>query len=38
VNVSDLEAMGARATALVVGFLGPPSLELSWALEFAAGV
>ncbi len=38
VNVSDLEAMGARATALVVGFSAPPSLELSWALEFSAGL
>jgi thiamine-monophosphate kinase len=38
VNVSDLEAMGARATALVVGFSAPPSLELTWALEFAAGL
>jgi thiamine-monophosphate kinase len=38
VNVSDLEAMGARATALVVGFSAPPDLELSWALEFSAGL
>jgi thiamine-monophosphate kinase len=38
VNVSDLEAMGARATALVVGFSAPPELELSWALDFAAGL
>ncbi len=38
VNVSDIEAMGARAIALVVGFSAPPSLELSWALEFAAGL
>jgi thiamine-monophosphate kinase len=38
VNVSDLEAMGARATALLVGFSAPPSLELSWALEFAVGL
>jgi thiamine-monophosphate kinase len=38
VNVSDLEAMGARTTAMVVGFSAPPSLELSWALEFAAGL
>jgi thiamine-monophosphate kinase len=38
VNVSDLEAMGARATALLVGFSAPPSLELSWALDFAAGL
>src|ERR671913_447942 len=38
VNVSDLEAMGARATGMVVGFSAPPGLELSWALEFAAGL
>ena len=38
VNVSDLEAMGARATALMVGFSAPPELEVSWALEFAAGL
>jgi len=38
VNVSDLEAMGARATALVVGFSAPPTLELSWALDFTAGL
>jgi thiamine-monophosphate kinase len=38
VNVSDLEAMGARATALLVGFSAPPDLEVSWALEFAAGL
>jgi thiamine-monophosphate kinase len=38
VNVSDLEAMGARATALLVGFSAPPTLELSWALEFSAGL
>jgi thiamine-monophosphate kinase len=38
VNVSDLEAMGARARALVVGFSAPPDLELAWALEFAVGL
>jgi thiamine-monophosphate kinase len=38
VNVSDLEAMGARATSLVVGFSAPPDLEVSWALDFAAGL
>lgn len=38
VNVSDIEAMGARARALVVGFSAPPDLELSWALAFAAGL
>ena len=38
VNVADLEAMGARATALVVGFSAPPDLEVSWVLDFAAGL
>jgi thiamine-monophosphate kinase len=38
VNVSDLEAMGARATALMVGFSAPPDLEVSWVTEFAAGL
>ena len=38
VSVSDLEAMGARATALVVGFSAPPDLEVRWALDFAAGL
>lgn len=38
VNVSDLEAMGARATGLVVGFSAPPELAVGWALDFAAGL
>lgn len=38
VNVSDLEAMGAQARGLVVGFSAPPELPVSWALEFAAGL
>ena len=38
VNVSDIEAMGARARAMVVGFSAPADLEVSWALEFAAGL
>jgi thiamine-monophosphate kinase len=38
VNVADLEAMGARATALVVGFSAPPDLEVSWVLDFTAGL
>ena len=38
VNVADLEAMGARASFLVVGFSAPGSLEVSWALELVAGL
>jgi len=38
VNVADLEAMGARATGVVLGFSAPPHLQLRWVREFAAGV
>lgn len=38
VNVADLEAMGARATGLVLGFSAPPHLQLRWVRDFAAGV
>ena len=38
VNVADLEAMGARATGLVLGFSAPPHVQLRWVREFAAGV
>ena len=38
VNVADLEAMGVRASCLVVGFSAPASLEVSWVLEMAAGL
>lgn len=38
INVADLEAMGARATGIVVGFSAPPDLPAAWALEFAAGL
>lgn len=38
VNVADLEAMGARATAVVLGFSAPPHLQLRWVREFAAGL
>ncbi|GAA1428840.1 thiamine-phosphate kinase [Microlunatus lacustris] len=38
VNVADLEAMGARATAIVLGFSAPPHLQLRWVREFAAGL
>lgn len=38
VNVADLEAMGARACGLVVGFSAPADLPVGWALDFAAGL
>jgi thiamine-monophosphate kinase len=38
VNVADIEAMGARATGIVVGFSAPADLPVAWALEFAAGL
>lgn len=38
VNVADLEAMGARATAIVLGFSAPPQLQLRWVRELAAGL
>ena len=37
VNVADLEAMGARATGVLLGFSAPPHLQLRWVREFAAG-
>ena len=37
VNVADLEAMGARAAGLLVGFSAPADLEVGWVLEFADG-
>jgi thiamine-monophosphate kinase len=38
VNVADLEAIGARATGLLVGFSAPPDLVLGWVLDFADGL
>lgn len=38
VNVADLEAMGARALGLLVGFSAPADLPAAWALEFATGL
>ena len=38
VNVADLEAIGARATGLLVGFSAPPDLPLGWVLDFASGL
>lgn len=38
VNVADLEAMGARAQAVVVGFSAPADLPVAWALDFFVGL
>lgn len=38
VNVADIEAMGATATGLVVGFAAPGETPEQWALDFAAGL
>ncbi len=38
VNVSDIEAMGARPTAIVVALALPASTPSSWLAEFSAGV
>ena len=37
-NLSDLNAMGGRATALTVGLAAPADLPASWALELADGI
>lgn len=37
-NLSDINAMGGRPTALLVGFGAPPDLAVAWALEFADGL
>jgi thiamine-monophosphate kinase len=37
-NMSDINAMGGRATAMLVGFAAPPDLPTAWALEFADGL
>jgi thiamine-monophosphate kinase len=38
VNVADIEAMGATATGIVVGFAAPGDTPESWALDFARGL
>jgi thiamine-monophosphate kinase len=38
VNVADIEAVGARATGLLVGFSAPADLTLGWVLDFAEGI
>lgn len=38
VNVSDIEAMGARPSAVVVALAFPKDLDENWVVEFEAGV
>ena len=37
-NLADVAAMGARPTALLVGFAAPGDLPLHWALELVGGI
>ena len=37
-NLSDLNAMGGRATAMTVGLAAPADLPVTWALELAEGI
>lgn len=37
-NLSDISAMGGRATALTVGLVLPADLPASWVLELAEGI
>lgn len=37
-NFADVAAMGARPTALLIGFAAPSDLPVAWAEEFTAGV
>ncbi len=37
-NLSDVNAMGGRATALTVGLAAPPDLPAQWALDLADGI
>ncbi len=37
-NLSDINAMGGRATVLTVGLAAPPDLPVAWALELADGI
>ena len=37
-NFADVVAMGARPTALLIGFAGPPDTEVAWAEGFADGL
>ncbi len=37
-NLSDINAMGGRATALTVGLAAPSDLSVAWVLELADGI
>ncbi|GAA2092831.1 thiamine-phosphate kinase [Actinomadura alba] len=37
-NLADVAAMGARPTALLVGFAAPPETEVAWAEELTDGL
>jgi thiamine-monophosphate kinase len=37
-NLSDISAMGGRATALTIGLAAPRDLPADWALELARGI
>lgn len=37
-NLSDINAMGGRATGLLVGLAMPGDLQVGWVLDFAAGL
>lgn len=37
-NLSDINAMGGRATAMTVGLAAPADLPAAWALELAEGI
>src|SRR6478735_74171 len=36
-NLSDVNAMGGRATSLTIGLAAPADLPVQWALDFARG-
>lgn len=38
VNVADIEAMGATATGVLVGFCAPQDLSQAWVADFSRGV
>lgn len=38
VSVADLEAMGARATGILVGLSAPPQVQLRWVRELGVGL
>jgi thiamine-monophosphate kinase len=37
-NLSDINAMGGRATSVVVAFAAPGDLPVAWAMELARGI